>query len=177
MVKSPAFLKAFKRTHISEGGFTEDPNDRGNWTSGQVGLGELKGTMCGISAMSYPELDIAKLSSKDVEAIYWQDWWVNLEMEQWHPAVAAQLFDAAVNHGMHNTTRMLQRAAGVIDDGIIGDQTRAAVRRLSLEDVLMLFLAERLEFMANIKTFNLYGRGWSRRIAQNLRWAAEDTPE
>ena len=177
MPKSPAFLKAFGRTHLSEGGYTKDPNDRGNWTSGQVGVGQLKGTMCGISAMTYPELDIRNLSIKDVEAIYYQDWWVDLGMDQWRPELAVQLFDAAVNHGMHHTTRMLQRAAGVTDDGIIGDQTRAAVKQMSLDDVLMRFLAERLEFMTNIKTFNNYGRGWTRRIAKNLKWAAEDTPE
>ena len=38
------FEKSFGRVFRNEGGFQKDPKDRGNWTSGKVGVGELKGT-------------------------------------------------------------------------------------------------------------------------------------
>ena len=50
-----------KELMVSEGGFTNDPNDRGNWTSGKIGVGELKGTKYGISAMAYPLEDIKNI--------------------------------------------------------------------------------------------------------------------
>ena len=36
------------------------------------------------------------------------------------------------------------------------------------------FNAERLEFYAKLQTFDTFGRGWARRVAGNLRYAARD---
>ena len=87
-----------------------------------------------------------------------------------------QLFDAAINHGIGNAIRMLQRAVGVADDGVVGKITLGAINEKTLDDVLVLFNAERLEFYSKLKTFDTFGRGWSRRVVSNLRYAAGDTP-
>lgn len=168
------FDVAFDRVFINEGGFQKDPNDRGNWTSGQVGVGELKGTKFGLAAMTYPDLDIENLSRYEAKEIYKRDWWDALGMDQFRPAMSYQMFDAAINHGMFNATTMVQRAAGANPDGAVGPKTRAAVAAKDLNDLLMLFLAARLEFMTGIRTWDRYGKGWARRIAHNLKLAAED---
>lgn len=168
------FEKTFTRSVGNEGGFQNDPADRGNWTSGKIGVGELKGTKQGIAAMTYPGLDIENLTDEQIRDIYYNDWWVKLGMDRFRPAMAYQMFDAAINHGMYNTTKMVQRAVKVKPDGAIGPVTFAAVKAMELNDLLMLFLAERLTFFTNIGTFNRYGKGWSRRIAHNLKLASED---
>lgn len=170
------FLEAFDRTMGNEGGFQRSASDRGNWTGGKVGVGILKGTKYGISAATYPDLDIEGLTYEDARRIYWRDWWLTLEMERFPYALSYQMFDAAIHHGMGNATKMLQRALGVKDDGWIGPITYEAIRRANLFDLLMLFLAERLEFFTELRGFKTYGRGWCRRVAQNIRYAAEDTP-
>ncbi len=169
------FDKAFDRVIGHEGGFQNDPADRGNWTTGRVGEGENKGTKFGLAAMTYPDLDIENLTVQQAKDIYYRDWWASLGMDRFRPAMQYQMFDAAVNHGMRNATKMLQRAVGAVADGVIGPKTLRAAANTDVNDLLMLFLAERLEFFTNIKTFDLYGRGWSRRVAGNLRLAAEDT--
>lgn len=166
--------KSFDRVFKNEGGFQADPKDRGNWTTGRIGEGELVGTKFGLAAMTYPHLDIKNLTREDAKAIYKRDWWDKLGMDKFRPAMQYQMFDAAINHGMHNATEMLQRAAGAKDDGIIGPKTRAAVASVELNDLLMLFLAERLEFMTVIRTWPRYGKGWARRIAHNLKVASRD---
>ena len=168
------FNKSFDRVFTNEGWFQDDPNDRGNWTSGRVGEGELKGTKFGIAAMTYPDLDIRNLTKEDAREIYRQDWWNALGMDSFRTAMQYQMFDAAVNHGMYQATRMLQRAAGVVDDGIIGPITWRRVHKTDLNDLLLRFLGERLKFMSHIRTWDNYGRGWARRIAHNLAFAAED---
>jgi lysozyme family protein len=149
-------------------------DDRGNWTSGEVGEGTLKGTKFGISAMSYPGLDIENLTLANAKAIYYEDWWKPLNMNHLTFAMQYQMFDAAINHAGVNATRMLQRAIGVDDDGIIGPLTIAAKDEMEINDLLMLFIAERISFFTQIKTFDLYGRGWMNRMALNLRLATED---
>lgn len=163
------FDEAFDRLIGHEGGFQADPNDRGNWTSGKIGFGELKGTKFGISAMTYPELDIQNLTREEAKEIY-REWWI----PDLPPAIQYQLFDSAVNHGMVNTTRFLQRAVGVVDDGALGPKTRGAIGQADLNDLLMKFLAERLIFMTHVQSWDYFGRGWARRIARNLRLAARD---
>lgn len=168
------FDVSFKRVFSHEGLYQSHREDRGNWTSGIVGVGELKGTKFGIAAMSYPELDIVNLTLAQAAAIYHRDWWLRLGMDRFRPAMQYQMFDAAINHGMYQATRMFQRAAAVQDDGIIGPNTMAAARATELNDMLMRFLSYRLRFMAQIKTWNKFGRGWAVRIADNLLLAAED---
>ena len=60
------FDKAFDRLIGHEGEFTNDPKDRGNWTTGVIGRGQLKGTKFGISAMTYPHLDIINLYGTNI---------------------------------------------------------------------------------------------------------------
>ncbi len=65
-----------------EGGFQRDPGDRGNWTGGAVGLGELRGTKFGISAASYPGEDIEGLTEERAREIYYKDFWCLGEADQ-----------------------------------------------------------------------------------------------
>lgn len=176
MTRTANFETAFDRVIGHEGRFQKNPKDRGNWTSGIIGQGELKGTKFGISAMTYPHLDIEGLTIEQAKGIYYEDWWLEFGMERFHMALAYQMFDAAINHGMKRAAQMLQRAVGVTDDGIIGTNTRKALALFSLEDVLFNLLAERLEFMANAGGWDEFGKGWARRIASNLKLAAKDTP-
>ena len=69
-MSDPRFARAFGKVVHHEGGLSLDPNDRGNWTSGKIGRGQLRGTKYGVSAMSYPDRDIANLTLDDVQAIY-----------------------------------------------------------------------------------------------------------
>ena len=168
------FNTAFDRVFINEGGYTCTYEDRGNWTSGKVGEGELKGTKYGISAMAYPDVDIQNLSIDDAKMIYRRDWWDSLEMGRFRVAMQYQMFDAALNHGIGAASKMLQRAAGAVPDGVIGPMTRKAAAAMDINDLLMHFLAERLVFMTRISAWPTFGKGWARRIAHNLKIAAED---
>ncbi len=168
------FDVAFERLIGHEGKFTDDPKDRGNWTSGKVGVGEVKGTKYGISAMTYPHLDIKNLTLDEAKAIYRRDFWERSGSDDYDGAIAWQVFDAAVNHGIGNAIRFLQRAAGVADDGDVGPLTLAAVQAMSVTDILMRFNAARLDFYTRLSTWPDYGKGWARRVAGNLNYGADD---
>jgi lysozyme family protein len=173
---SSFFDKAFERLIGHEGKFTADPRDPGNWTGGREGRGELKGTKFGISAAAYPYLDIKNLTLEQAKAIYQEDYWDVIGRA--HDAVKFQLFDAAVNHGRGNAIRILQRAVKVADDGEWGPRSQAALDTMQNlyghNDVLMRFMAFRFKFWASLQKFDVYGRGWTNRGADNLLFAAED---
>jgi lysozyme family protein len=78
------------------------------------------------------------------------------------------VFDGAVNSGVGQAAKWLQRAVGVKDDGIIGQGTLAAVRAMDQYKLAAVFNGQRLKFMTELKVFDKYGKGWARRIAENL---------
>lgn len=84
---------AFERVVGHEGGFGADPKDRGNWTTGIIGQGQLNGSKFGISALSYPNVDIRNLTLDQAKAIYKRDFWDRGKADQYDPAISFQLFD------------------------------------------------------------------------------------
>ncbi len=162
---------AFQELIGNEGGFKKQSSDRMDWTGAQVGVGKLVGTKYGITAGTYPNLDIPNLTLQQARAIYKQDWWDKLGCDNLHFEVAFQLFDAAVNHGVTGAARLMQRALGVEDDGKVGPQTLKAMTKVEPLKFIVLFLAERLDYFTDLKTWDENGKGWSRRVAGNLRKA------
>ena len=132
------FLDLVDRVLSHEGGYVNDPNDPG---------GETK---WGISKRSYPQLNIKGLTRQDAIAIYQRDFWQRVQGDRLPVPFVFQALDAAVNHGIGNAVRWMQRAAGVADDGVIGPVTLAAVARQEPADLVLLFNAERLEFYAKL---------------------------
>lgn len=86
-------------------------------------------------------------------------------------AVRFDIFDAAYNSGVEQATKWLQRAAGAADDGIIGPKTILAVRMADPHKLAARFNGHRLRFLTDLKTWPDFGRGWARRIADNLMGA------
>ena len=114
------------------------------------------------------------LTRDQAKAIYKTAYWDRAKADQYDGAIAFQLFDTAVNHGIGQAIRFLQRAVDAADDGIVGPRTLEAVRSMTVTDVLSRFNAERLEFYTKLSTWATFGKGWTRRIATNLRHSAED---
>jgi len=167
----------FDRVIGHEGNFQDDPRDRGNWTTGKIGQGECRGTKFGIAAMSYPTLDIRNLTREEARDIYYKDFWLPVGGDKLPNELVYQAFDASFNHGLGNCIKMVQRAIFVNDDGRFGTKSLEALKKISTHDLLMRFLAQRLRFMTNTKVWDVYGKGWARRIADNLEYAAIDTIE
>lgn len=145
-----------------EGGYVNDPRDPG------------QETRWGISKRAYPHLDIRNLTRSQAVDIYRRDFWQRVRGDELPREFAFQALDAAVNHGIGNAVRWMQRAAGVADDGVIGPVTLAAVQRAQPADLVLRFNAERLRFYAKLTTFSTFGRGWVNRVAGNLDHAAAD---
>lgn len=146
-----------------EGALSVDPNDKGNWTGGEVNKGELVGTKWGISAAAYPHLDIRGLSWRDAMEIYRRDYWERAGCHRLPQRVSIAVFDMAVNHGVSNAVKMLQEIVGTTKDGVFGPKTEAAARSMEQESLIVDLMALRLDFYRGLKTYQRYGRGWTRR--------------
>jgi len=151
------FDQCFDKLISHEGGYVNDPRDPG---------GETK---FGISKRAYPQVDIKNLTLDAAKAIYKRDYWDRAQCDKLPPQLAYLLFDAAVNSGIGQAIRFLQRAVNLADDGVLGPLTLAAVQRVDAESVATRYLAQRLEFMTKLSTWDTFGRGWARRIADQMK--------
>ncbi|MGB6053741.1 MAG: glycosyl hydrolase 108 family protein [Burkholderiaceae bacterium] len=153
---------AFDRLIGHEGGYVNNPADPG---------GETK---WGISKRSYPHLNIQTLTRDDARLIYRNDFWRRIQADRLDGGVAFQLFDFAVNSGIETAIRYFQRALGVADDGYWGPISQTAADHTTATDQIMLLNAERLDYMTRLMNWPDASKGWTRRIAANLRYGAVD---
>lgn len=160
------FDTAFDRVIGHEGGYVNHPNDPGGETMWGVTIAVARA-----SGYTGPMRDLPRDTAK---AIYRDQYWNKVKADGMQFAVAFQVFDAAVNHGTGQAAKFLQRAVGVVDDGVIGPKTLAAVADRGAAEMLLLFNAERQQFYTNLPTWPSFGKGWSRRVVTNLRYAAGD---
>ena len=103
---------AKENTLNMEGGYQCDPDDKGNWTGGQKGIGVLKGTKYGICAASYPEEDIKNLTKYRAEFLYKRDYWEKNRCDYMPDALSVAVFDYSFHSGSR-AIRDLQTILGV----------------------------------------------------------------
>ena len=151
------FDQCFDKLIAHEGGYVNHASDPGGETN------------FGISKRSYPQVDIKNLTRDAAKQIYKRDYWDRAQCDRLPPTLAYLLFDAAVNSGIGQAIRFLQRAAGVADDGVIGPMTLASIQRTDAESICARFIGQRLDFMTRLSTFDHFGKGWSRRLADQLK--------
>ena len=163
---SKDFKAALKRVLKHEGGYVNDPRD----TGGETNYGITKTT-----ARSYGYTGSMKDIPVDVvERIYKAMYWDAMSCDNFEFAIAFHMFDAAVNHGLLNARKLIQRAVNVKDDGIIGSISLAAIRKTPQLLFINSFMAERISFYTKISTFSTFGKGWMNRMVDNLRYSVED---
>ena len=138
---------AFNRLMGHEGGYSNNPDDPGGETN------------WGISKRAYPDVDIKNLTREDAKVIYKKDYWDKVEGDYLPLSIAFQLFDFAVNSGVHTTLFYWEPIK---------------ISQVYIHAQLIALLAARLEFMTNLHTWKSFGRGWARRIANNMRYAIKD---
>lgn len=141
-----------------EGGYVNDPDDPGGETN------------FGISKRAYPKLDIANLTKEEARKIYASDYYLKAGCERLPVGVDVSVFDMAVNAGIKRALKLLQKAVGVAQDGIVGPITMAAVVRQA-ETLPTAYAVERINFYRKLKTWQHFGGGWALRTAKTAHFA------
>jgi len=122
------FKNHIDKTLVNEGGYVNDPDDRG---------GETK---YGISKKQYPDLDIKSLTIDEAKEIYKRDYWDKVsadDIEDEH--IAFELFDTAVNMGVRTATKLIQLSCEAHPDGIMGANTLNKINSSNKELILTKF--------------------------------------
>ena len=146
-----AFDLCLAFTRSEEGGYTCDPHDSGNWSTGLTGVGRLIGSNMGVSAptlISWLDRDagssvdssvMRSLSETTYEAIARAHYWRSLNCDGLAGGIAMMVFDFGWNAGVGKSARLLQTCLGLRGgsvDGDIGQKTLALLLKPSWAMIL-----------------------------------------
>lgn len=163
------FDAIFERLMLHEGGYVNHPHDPGGET--------MWGVTKRVAVAHGYHGAMRRLPKETAKRITEQSYYKAVKGDQLDRLIAWQLTDAAYNHGNRQAVKFLQRAIGLTGksvDGLIGPATLGAIAKMDINDVVLLFNAERIEFYTGLRGWISFGKGWARRVAGNLRYAAAD---
>lgn len=148
-----------------EGGFVDDSDDRGGATNKGITQGTYDAWRRG---RGVPTRSVKLLEDGEVLDIYHKGYWMAAKADAVPWPLSVGHFDAAVNHGVTNAWKIMQRALGVADDGIPGPKTLTALQLADPGNLVWEWLKARAAFYARIVQGSpsqaKFLRGWLNRV-------------
>lgn len=155
---------------VHEGGYSCDLRDPGNklpdGRAGSTNLGVTQAVWEAFIGHKVSQEVMKALTPAEVGHLYKERYWDAVQGDELPTGVDYSVFDAAVNSGPKQAAKWLQRSVGAVDDGAIGPMTLAMVLAHPADDVVERFNHQRLSFLQGLPAFGVYGKGWSRRVAE-----------
>lgn len=152
-----SYVAALKFTLQFEGGWSDHPRDPGGATMKGVTIG----TYSAFKGRPVTKTELRNIPDADLQAIYRRNYWDAVAGDTRPAGYDAAMFDYAVNSGPARA----RRYDAAIPAAITG---AARIKRLC---------AARLGFLRGLSTFDVFGKGWTRRVvaceALALRLAGE----
>lgn len=157
------FERSLIKVLVHEGGWVNHPADPGGATNRGVTQRVYDDFLKSRQMKARP---VKEITSAEVEAIYRQKYWNLMKGDQLPAGVSYVVFDGAVNSGVAQSVKWLQRALGINPDGLIGPATLEAVASHPDHDDLIAKICDRrMAFLKALKTYATFGRGWASRVA------------
>jgi len=154
-----------------EGGYVNDPTDKG----GETNMGITSATLEGAKSHKVVPntVTIANLTAgqatKIYEELFWKDKKLNMAgIDTENSKLATVVFDFAVNSGPVSAAKELQALVGAQIDGWVGPNTLKAIRDYGRDKVIKDFIARRSDWYYRIIVDNnsqvKFAKGWRNRL-------------
>lgn len=133
-----------------EGGYVDHPRDPG----GATNMGITLGTLSRWRGRPATKMEVRSLTRDEAEKIYRYWYWNKIDADLLPAGPDAALFDVAVNSGPGRAKAWLPL--------ISGKGPVAAVKAVC---------ARRRAFFRSLRTFDVFGKGWMRRVNEVEAWS------
>jgi lysozyme family protein len=158
------FETCFDLMLAHEGGYIDHPKDPG----GRTNHGVTQRVWEEWLGRNVSEKEMRALTPAMVKPLYKRKYWDAIRADELVAGVDYCVFDVSVNSGSGRAVKLLQSCVGATPDGGFGPATLAAVKEAEKDPARLveLYCAKRLEFLQSLKTFETFGKGWSRRVQE-----------
>ena len=163
------FDKCLEMLLHHEGGFVNHPRDPGGMTNLGVTLRVYEKWM----GKKVSEQEMRDLTVEQVAPIYKHNYWDKCKCDDLPSGLDWSIFDWAVNSGPGRSAKALQGIIGATQDGGIGPKTLQLVAEHNPKEMIEKMHDKRQGFYEGLKTFDTFGKGWSRRNLETREKALE----
>ena len=154
--------ECFEMVLKHEGGYVNDPRDPG----GRTNLGVTQRAWESYWNRKSSEEEMRKLTPNIVKPFYKAMYWDKIRGDDLPSGVDYAAFDLSVNSGVGRASKYLQQIAGVTADGVIGPKSLEAIKSRDPKEMADALCDMRMDFLKRLPTFETFGKGWSRRVAE-----------
>ena len=154
--------KSFDLVIVNEGGYVDnklDPGGATNWGCTQAVWEGYIGHKVSVD-------DMKALTKEDVKPLYKKRYWDAIHGDAIPSGLDYCLFDCAINSGVNRSAKIIQEIVGVFADGAIGNNTVAAIAQIKPFTAINEFCDKRQGFLESLKTFPVFGKGWTKRVQE-----------
>lgn len=155
-----------------EGGYVHDPQDSGGATNKGVTQSVYNDYR---KQHSQDERSVLYITNDEVREIYYKNYWLAAQCDKLPPGLGLCVFDFAVNSGVAQASRSLQRVVGTTVDGKIGPLTLKAVSEHEPADLIYGYSQERRRFYEDLVDKRpkdaKFIKGWLLRVSDTQRRA------
>lgn len=159
------FDECLKLVLVHEGGYVDHPADPGGKTNKGVTQRVYDGYRVknGLGKRS-----VREITETELAVIYRSQYWDLINGDELPAGVDYVVFDGAVNSGVGQSVKWLQRSLpgykGPIDGDIGAGTLGAIAAEMDTADLVDRICDRRLAFLKALKTWGTFGRGWARRV-------------
>lgn len=154
---------AILRVLAHEGGYTNHPSDPGGPTNWGITIYDARKYWKSGATAS----DVKAMPKSVAVEIYRAKYWDALRCDDLPAGVDYAAFDYGVNSGIGRSGKVLRRVVGIkADDWRVTDAVLAQCALRKPEAVVNAICDEREKFLRSLKTWPVFGKGWSRRVIE-----------
>jgi len=158
------YAKALRFVLRWEGGFVDDPDDRGGRTNKGVTQRVYNKWL---ENQSQPGKDVLNISDNEVSVIYEQNYWLRAKCDRLRDSLDMAQFDTAINMGVNRAIKILQQAVGADVDGRFGPNTQKACDDCDIGTALIMYCDIReglYRRFATVPRQAKFLKGWMNRL-------------
>lgn len=137
----------------SEGGYSNDAGDPGGPTNFGITIADYRRYI----NPSGTATDVRNMHVEDAKNIYKTKYWDAMHCDNLPSGVDYVVFDYGVNSGVGRSTRVYQKFSHITDSA----------------QLINAICDERMAFLQSLKTWHIFGRGWTTRVSSVRRKALQ----
>jgi lysozyme family protein len=161
-MSADSYPEAIRRLLASEGGYVNHPSDPGGPTNFGITLADYRRYV----KPDAGDADVRAMTVDAAKAIYRAKYWGAMRCDALPAGVDYCVFDYAVNSGTGRAPKVVQRVLEQTVNGRMDDATVAAVLARDAREVVQAICDERMRFLKGLRTWQVFGKGWSRRVGE-----------
>jgi len=158
-----SYDEALARLLVHEGGYSNHPSDPGGPTNWGITIFDYR-------KFVNPNATAADVRSMPVDVakkIYRDKYWNAMRCDELPPGVDYCIFDYGVNSGTGRAPRILRRLVGLPETPApVTDAVIVAAGARDPKTLIDAICDERLAFLRSLRTWDVFGNGWGRRVRE-----------